>query len=31
VAERRAGLEALADLVETAPPDRLIRAVVTAG
>lgn len=29
--EQRAGLEALAELVETAPPDRLIRAVVTAG
>ncbi len=29
--ERRAGLAALAELVETAPPDRLVRAVVTAG
>ncbi|HST63939.1 MAG TPA: TetR/AcrR family transcriptional regulator [Mycobacteriales bacterium] len=29
--ERRAGLAALADLVETAPPDRLVRDVVTAG
>jgi AcrR family transcriptional regulator len=29
--ERRAGLAALAELVETAPPDRLVREVVTAG
>jgi AcrR family transcriptional regulator len=29
--ERRAGLAALAELVETAPPERLVRDVVTAG
>jgi AcrR family transcriptional regulator len=29
--ERRAGLDALAALVETAPPERLVRDVVTAG
>jgi AcrR family transcriptional regulator len=29
--ERRAGLAALAALVETAPPERLVRDVVTAG
>src|SRR5215207_10811502 len=29
--ERRAGLEALAELVDTAPVDRVLRAVVRAG